>query len=212
MKKYFNWVLSGALSGVFLCVGCTVKIMAGGTIGALLFSLGLFAIITFGLGLYTGRAGYMAINPPSYIIEVLFTLIGNFVGSAIGGTLLRLTRFGESLTGSAAEIIDAKIADGALSIIVLSIFCGMLMFTAVEGCKRLLERKNFTGALFIVVVPVMVFIICGFNHSIADMGYFFISGCSSAAGAPLYFLLAILGNAIGCMALPFAEKLMRKGE
>ena len=54
------------------------------------------------------------------------------------------------------------------------------MFTAVDGNKRAAEKGDFVMSLFIVVLPVMVFILCGFNHCIADTCYFFISKCANA--------------------------------
>lgn len=62
-------------------------------------------------------------------------------------------------------------------------------------------------SLFIVVLPVMVFILCGFNHCIADTCYFFISKCANASKAAVYFLCAVLGNAVGCMFVPMVKKL-----
>ncbi|MGN1115141.1 MAG: hypothetical protein ACI4TH_01065, partial [Candidatus Ornithomonoglobus sp.] len=69
-------------------------------------------------------------------------------------------------------------------------------------------KGNHIGALFIVVLPVMVFIISGFNHCVADLAYFFISGCADAVHAPLYFLLAVTGNAAGCMLIPFLKRII----
>ena len=207
MKKATSFIADGILAGFILSVSCAANMTAGAPLGAFLFSLGLFTIITFKLGLYTGKAGYMATNPPSYIPEVVLTIVGNAAGSAIGGTLLRLTRFGADLTESASKIMMTKAADSILSVFVLAIFCGVLMFVAVDGSKRLNEAKNFVGALFIVVMPIFVFITCGFNHSIADMGYYFISGCTGGMAAIRYLIIAILGNAVGCMLIPFVKKL-----
>lgn len=208
MKKLISFIVDGIMSGIFLCIGCAVYMSAESkAVGAVLFGLGLFAIINFKFGLYTGKAGYMAIRPPSYIIEVIFTILGNAIGAAIGGTLLGLTRFGGALSEKAADIISAKFADSPLSIFVLAVFCGVLMFTAVEGNRKLAEKGDYVGALFIAIVPVMVFIICGFNHCVADMAYFFISGCAGAESAAVYFIFVILGNALGCMLIPLIKKL-----
>ena len=81
------------------------------------------------------------------------------------------------------------------------------MFTAVEGSRKCKEEKNFTGSLFVVVMPVMVFIICGFNHCIADMFYYFFAGCPEPSKAIVYFILAIAGNSVGGMIVPLLKKL-----
>lgn len=207
-NKNLSYFADGIMSGVFLCIGCAVNLSVDSPLaGAFLFSLGLFAIITFRLGLYTGKAGYMAMRPPSYIIEVILTLIGNITGTAFGGWLLNLTRFGEEAYASRAQIIiQTKVSDSPASIAVLAIFCGILMFTAVEGNRRTSQNGNYIGSLFIVVLPVMVFILCGFNHSIADFSYFFISRCAEAASFLPYIILVILGNAVGCMLIPFFKR------
>lgn len=211
MKKIISTIANGIMSGIFLCAGCTVNIMSDSKVlGAFLFSIGLFAIIRFGFALYTGKAGYMAMKPPSYIGEVAVTLVGNGIGAVMGGTLLNLTKLGPILSEKAAAIVDAKFADSPLSIFVLAIFCGIMMFTAVEGNRRSMEKNDTVGALFVVVLPVMVFILCGFNHCVADLSYFCISRFAHAAGAPMYFLCAIFGNALGCMTIPLIKKLARE--
>ncbi len=211
MKRNVSVYINGIMAGVLLVIGCAASMCAESkALGAFLFSLGLFAIITFDFGLYTGKAGYMAVKPPSYIAEVILTFFGNATGTAIGGTLLHVTRFGNSFAIKASEIIDIKFSDNPLSVFALAIFCGILMFAAVEGNRRCREEKNYAGALFSAVVPVMVFIVCGFNHCVADMAYFFISGCSHGYDAPLYFLMAVIGNAVGCMAIPMMKRLAAK--
>lgn len=207
MKKNILFYVNSIMSGILLCVGCAVNMsVESKPLGAFLFSLGLFAIITFKFGLYTGKAGYIAVKPPSYIIEVIMTILGNGTGAVIGGLLLNLTRLGSALAEKAAEITAVKFADNPLSIFVLAVFCGVLMFIAVDGNKRASEKGNFAGGLFAVVMPVMVFILCGFNHCVADMSYFFISRCANISGAPAYFLMAVLGNAAGCMAIPLMKR------
>ena len=207
-KKIISFLSDGIVSGIFLCVGCCVSMsVESKPLGAFLFSLGLCAIIVFKFGLFTGKAGYMAVKPLSYVLEVVLTFIGNATGAAIGGFLLNLTRLGATLSEKAAAITATKFADSPLSIFVLAVFCGILMFTAVDGNKRATEKGDFVMSLFIVVLPVMVFILCGFNHCIADTCYFFISKCANASQAAVYFLCAVLGNAVGCMSVPMVKKL-----
>lgn len=208
LKKITSFIIDGIGSGILLCIGCAVYMSVDSKpLGAFLFSLGLFAIITFQLGLYTGKVGYVAVRPPRYIIEVLFTVFGNAIGACIGGSLLNLTRLGAAFSEKSSSIIDAKFSDSPLSILVLAIFCGILMFTAVEGFARSKSSGNYPASLFLVIIPVMVFILCGFNHCVADMAYFFISRCYRLDDAPFYFLLVIIGNAIGCMLIPMMKKL-----
>ena len=169
----------------------------------------------FRYGLFTGKVGYIVNREPAYILEVLVTLASNAVGTFISAILLRQTRFFTTVVSGMEQTIeervtaavDGKIHDDPLSIFVLALFCGMLMFTAVEVNRQCRAKGNFVGALFGVVFPVVVFIICGFNHCIADMFYYFFCGCPDVPAAILYFVLAILGNAAGGMLIPAMKKL-----
>ena len=216
VNKWLSFLIDGFLSGFTLGVGGMVSFSSDNRyIGAFLFSLGLFTIVQFRYGLFTGKVGYIVNREPSYILEVLATLVSNGLGTLVSALLLRQTSFftspvsGMELTieERVSATVDSKIHDEPLSIFVLAVFCGMLMFTAVEINRQCRAKGNFIGALFGVVFPVVVFIICGFNHCIADMFYYFFSGCPDVPAAVIYFVLAILGNAAGGMLIPALKKL-----
>ena len=83
-----------------------------------------------------------------------------------------------------------------------AIFCGMLMYLAVCLYK---EHKTIAGIVFCVPV----FILAGFEHSIADMGYFAISGIVSLE-AFLFIWVVILGNSLGGVLLPLLGRLTKE--
>ena len=216
VNKWLSYIIDGILSGITLGVGGMVSFSSDNRyVGAFLFSLGLFTIVQFRYGLFTGKVGYIVNREPAYILEVLVTLISNAAGTFISALLLRQTRFFTTVVSGMEQTIeervsaavDGKIHDEPLSIFVLAAFCGMLMFTAVEVNRQCRAKGNFVGALFGVVFPVVVFIICGFNHCIADMFYYFFCGCPDVPAAILYFVLAVLGNAAGGMFIPAMKKL-----
>ncbi len=216
VNKWLSYIIDGILSGITLGVGGMVSFSSDNRyVGAFLFALGLFTIVQFRYGLFTGKVGYIVNREPAYILEVLVTLASNAVGTFISAILLRQTRFFTTVVSGMEQTIeervtaavDGKIHDDPLSIFVLALFCGMLMFTAVEVNRQCRAKGNFVGALFGVVFPVVVFIICGFNHCIADMFYYFFCGCPDVPAAILYFVLAILGNAAGGMLIPAMKKL-----
>ena len=216
VNKWLSYIIDGILSGITLGVGGMVSFSSDNRyVGAFLFSLGLFTIVQFRYGLFTGKVGYIVNREPAYILEVLVTLISNAAGTFISAILLRQTRFFTTVVSGMEQTIeervsaavDGKIHDEPLSIFVLAAFCGMLMFTAVEVNRQCRAKGNFVGALFGVVFPVVVFIICGFNHCNADMFYYFFCGCPDVPAAILYFVLAVLGNAAGGMFIPAMKKL-----
>ena len=175
--------------------------------GAVLFSFGLLGILAFNFKLYTGAVGYLAVqrrNMPRYLVELLLIWSGNLAGCFLVGTAMRHTRCFAGIGEKVAAISDAKLADSPQSILVLAFFCGMLMFTGVD----LFRRENLPPVVRTVMVflCVTVFILCGFEHCIANMYYF-----SAAAvwnwDTLLMVLVMTLGNSLGGMLLPACEKI-----
>ena len=205
MKK-IKIVLRGLLSGIMISIGGTIYLMLDRSpLGAFLFSIGLFMICVNGYYLYTGKIGYLVTNKLSYLLELLLILIGNFLGTFGCGYLLFFTRNGEVLRERARIICQIKLDDSMLSIFILSIFCGMLMYLAVDLFKRLTDFGKYI-AIFICVT---VFILCGFEHCVANMYYF------SAANmwdykTILYVYIMILGNSAGSICLALAHKYLQK--
>ena len=203
-KKDNSWkiLLRAILSGVVISIGGTIFLMLNRTeLGAFLFDIGLFMVVVNGYNLYTGKIGYVIDNKLNYLWELFLTLVGNLIGTISCGYLLLVTRYGDKLNEVAKAAADAKLNDNLLSIFVLSIFCGMLMFLAVDLYKRLTD----VGRYFAVFLCVTVFIICGFEHCVANMYYF------SAANAwdlktVLYLLVMILGNSVGGILIALGNK------
>lgn len=173
-------------------------------IGGVLFSFALYCIIRFGLALFTGKVGYIPENPPRYIIEVAAAFVGNILGVSVSCGLLSLSSAWESLVPRAQAIIGAKLADSPLSVVVLGFFCGFLMYLAIEN-SRLCNERSDTSLIFGTVMPVMLFIFCGFNHCIADSVYLAASGLLPEGIG--YIALVVLGNSLGGMLIPSARKL-----
>ena len=84
----------------------------------------------------------------------------------------------------------------------MAVFCGMLMFIAVD------IFKNQTGSTICTVgvfIPVMVFILSGFEHVIANMYYFSLAGVWSGH-CLLSIIVMTLGNSVGGMIIPLYLK------
>ena len=89
------------------------------------------------------------------------------------------------------------------SALIKGIFCGVLMYMAVSIYRD--HNKNIAGILFCIPV----FILCGFEHSIADMFYFAASGIVSFK-ALIFILIIILGNAVGGMLPPVLSGALKR--
>lgn len=180
-NRWLSFFVDGVLSGLMIGTGGTVSLSCDNRyLGAFLFSLGLFCIVQFRYGLYTGKVGYILDRDLPYLAETFFTLLANAVGAAAMAGLVHLTRFARdtAVTGMDVTLMDraqasmsAKMGDHLWSAFVLAIFCGIMMFSAVEGSRRCQESKNTVAGLFVIVMPIMVFILSGFNHCVADIFY-----------------------------------------
>ncbi len=170
-------------------------------VGAILFSVGLFTVFTFGFDLYTGKVGYMFNDKPwTYGVDLLIMLVGNFVGALFIGICMPMP------DAFVPGFIDGRLdmLDDPIRIVLKGIFCGMLMFIAADVYKT---KKSYLGAF--ICVP--VFILAGSEHSIADMYYFCAANVYSVE-ALCFILLVALGNAIGGVIIPLFQKVMYEEE
>ena len=210
----FKSIFSKAvLSGILIGIGGTVYLAVENKyLGGFLFSLGLFTILRYSFALYTGKVGYIPERKPIYLREVGITLLGNAVGTGITALLIRLSRTGISVHKNALNAMHTKMNDGFLSRLILGFFCGLLMFIAVDNGNRCKAENRDTSFIFGTVLPVMVFIFCGFNHSVADCFYFFaaVDSPEMVLSGIIYLLTVVIGNALGGMLIPLSMKLFDK--
>lgn len=195
VRNFFLAVLGGAAIGIG---GIVYLSLEQKIIGALLFTAGLYTICLHGLNLYTGKVGYVIDQPPSYLADLLVIWAGNLCGTACAAFAIRQTRV-QGISEKAAAMCETKLQDSFLSLFLLAVICGFLMYVAVDGYK---DSKNplilFTG--------VSVFILCGFEHCIADMFYFSVSRTWSVRS---FLCIAVItfGNSAGAVLIPLAKKL-----
>lgn len=208
IKDYMKTILNSFAAGICIGIGGVVYLMCPSKpLGAFMFAVGLCTILIFGLNLYTGMVGYALDNKPVYIVKLLIVWLGNFAGTATVGGLMRLTRAGENITQIAEGVVKAKLDDGLLSLFILGIFCGILMFIGVDCFKKQWAQKDF-AAIFMPVICVAVFIVAGFEHCIADMFYFVIAGKGAEGIVPL--IAITLGNSVGGLLIPAIKRLVAK--
>lgn len=195
------------LAGIMIAIGGTVFLsIENKVIGASLFSIGLFGVLIYNLNLYTGKIGYLITNLNlKYIKELIITLIGNFIGACSVGFILRYTRIYDKICEKSLILANAKLNDNILSIFILSIFCGLLMYYAVNGFKK---QTDF-GKYLVVYLGVAVFILCGFEHCIANMYYFSVADIWSLKTLG-YTGIMVLGNSIGSFIIPLCNLVIKE--
>lgn len=200
MKENGRIFLKAAAAGITIGIGGAVYLtLENRVIGAVLFGVGLYTIVLNGLFLYTGKVGYLisAKDKKAYILQLIFTWLGNFAGTALAAAAISATRI-RNLRRTAEVICKTKLADTPHSILILAVFCGILMYVAVDGFRE-------KGNPLILFFCVTVFILCGFEHCIANMFYFSLVGAWSLR-AVIYLLLMTLGNSVGGILLPLVKK------
>ena len=196
-NKYINFFIKGIYAGIMIGIGGTIFLAVENKIvGAFLFSIGLLMICMYGMNLFTGKVGYVLINKINYLWELLLSLLGNFVGTFLVGFLVRQTRY-IAYADKAVKLSNIKLDDNLLSIFILSIFCGMLMYIAVNNYKKV---SGEIGKYIGIFLCVMVFILCGFEHCVANMYYFSVANMWSLKTL-LYMLIMVLGNSVGSIII-----------
>lgn len=196
--------LKSILAGIMIAVGGTVYLsLDNKVVGASLFTIGLVSVLLCNFNLYTGKIGYLVNNfNLKYIKEMFITLVGNFIGASFIGFILRYTRIYSNVKSKADILAGAKLNDSLLSIFILSIFCGLLMYFAVNEFKKV----NDFGKYLVVYLGVVVFILCGFEHCIANIYYFSVADVWSLKTLG-YVGVMILGNSLGSFILSFYDKI-----
>ena len=215
--EHIKTLLKGVLAGIaisfggFLCI--RTNAMAPNTIlGSFLFSFGLILICNFGFNLYTGKVCYLFDNKEKSLIkricDLLIMLGGNLIGTLFFANVLRLVMADNAVNNKVMETlinsVNSKINYEWYQMIGLSFFCGMLVYIAVEGFKKI--ENNF-GKYVVLMLAIGGFIVSGFEHSIANMFYYFLSGSYSGI-AFLSLLLCVIGNSIGGLFIPLINKII----
>lgn len=199
-------LMLGILAGLSISLGGTVFLaVTDKTVGALLFSVGLFCVCSFGFHLFTGKVCYVFDNDRKYALALPVIWIGNLIGALCAGLLESVTRMGPDLAGRAAQICEAKLDQTPLSAFVLAFFCNIMIYIAVEGYKSI---PHETGKYLAVLFGVVVFILCGFEHCVANM-YYFTIGNAWGWKAVGYLLLMTAGNAVGGVVVPWMRKIAK---
>lgn len=192
LKKTF---LLSLAAGIFISIGGAAFLSCDDrAVGAVLFSVGLLSICTLGLYLFTGKIGYLAEErTAAYALSMVITLVGNLTGTLLGGRMIGWAL--PKLAEKAATLCAAKLALSPAATVITAFFCGILMYTAVAIYK---EKGTLLGVFFCVPA----FILSGFEHSIADLFYFFAAWSAPAGQTAAFLALVVLGNTLGGLFLP----------
>ena len=197
----------GILAGMSIALGGTVFLSVENRIvGAVCFTVGLFTVCTFGFNLFTGKVCYVFERGKAYALDLPLIWLGNLCGAWLTAFLEAHTRAGAALTERAEALCAAKLSDGLLSIFILALLCNLLIFIAVDGYAN---NPHELGKYLSLFFGIVTFILCGFEHCVANMYYFSMAGAWSLKTLG-YVLVMTLGNAAGGVLLPLLRAWYRK--
>lgn len=204
MYKIRAPLFAGISAGLMVGIGCGVFVSCENkVVGAVLFAVALLAVCFCGLNLYTGKIGFMAYSHTKQEFITLFLgLVTNIV--AIVGFCLLMSFAVPSMEISAKTIAVAKLGQPWIATLIRGFFCGILMFLAVYIWRN---SKNTLGILF--AIP--VFILSGYEHSIADAGYLAMAHADLWESV-IYVLIVAVGNTLGSLTVAVLFGLSKEKE
>jgi len=193
------------LAGLFIALGSAVANTASHSISdvstarmvsGLLFPFGLGMVMLMGAELFTGNTmiSISVLNRDTTVSRMLRNWGVVYLGNLAGAVLLAAgcAFFGQlnySSGGLAVYTIKSAAAKCAMpfgNALVLGFFCNILVCTGVL-CS--LSAKDTIGRIAGAYIPVAFFVICGFEHCVANMYY--IPAGIFAMQVPEYAALAL---------------------
>jgi formate/nitrite transporter len=177
----------GIFAGMFIALASLGATAAAATIengslakliSACIFPSGLAMVLIAGSELFTGNCLLLIplLQKEVKITEVIRNLCivytGNFIGSMIIAALAvyghTFSLFGNAFASSAVAIAQAKISMSFSDALIRGILCNILVCLAVWMAY---SSKNTGGKIAALFFPVMLFVLLGFEHSVANMYY-----------------------------------------
>ena len=182
-------LLSGFLAGICVSIGgCIYLNIQNNIVAAIFFSIALLMVCYLQLHLYTGKVGFVINNHnKKEVADLGLMLIGNIIGTVCMG-LIPLNINAEKIE----TIINNKMGLELPIVFKNAIMCGVLMYIAVYIYKH---RNSIVGILFCIPT----FILCGFEHVIADC-YYFVAAREINLDSLIFLCITLLGNTAGSIA------------
>ncbi len=217
--------LLGILAGAFIALGglgsqiasvCAPDPSAARLVSSIVFPIGLFMVLVGGAELFTGNCLIIipVLSKKATISSMLRNWVIVYLGNMVGGFLIALlANFSHTYDFAdkalAQAVINTALAKSGISFadgLLKGILCNILVCMAV-WCS--FAADELAGKVLALWLPVMLFIIGGFEHCVANM-YFIPAGmiAHTLYGIPahplsLYTFLVVnlipvtIGNIIG---------------
>jgi len=214
------YFVASMMAGIFvgLCM-ITILVMAGmmdnfagvKILQGVSFAAALSLVVFAGAELFTGNVFVMSAGVAlketkvkDAIFLCLYCYIGNLAGSILIAALFLGTGYLQGPVLEAAHVaMSAKTQPMFWELLVRGILCNMLVCAGVWCMYRL---QSESGKLIMIFWCIYLFVICGFEHSIANMTLFSLEAMNGVSAEDFTAMLINLaatttGNIIGGMAL-----------
>lgn len=189
-------IRNGFIAGLLIGVGCIANVVSNNPLqGAILFSLALLAICAIKYKLYTGAIGFL--NSFSEISYLILMLLANFAGVA---AFCYLIANYSGLNIDTSALCEIKLNETWYEAITRSFGCGVLIHIAVISYLRVSTPETKANPLF-VILPVVAFILCGYDHCIANYGYLVMNNVYWTNNLPIW----VAGNSLGALTISKIE-------
>lgn len=218
LRMFLLAVLAGFLIGMSGAVTNTAvhsiaNVGAARTICGLLFPFGLAMVVLTGAELFTGNTLLVIplLGRQAALGEVLRSWGVVYLGNAAGAMLTaagcvfggQLEYSGGQLAVFTMRLAAAKCGLAPMRAVILGVLCNLLV---TAGVLLALSAKDLAGRVLGAWMPVAFFVICGFEHCVANLYY--IPAGLFARAVPAYAALAA-GAGLDLSALTWQNFLVK---
>ena len=220
-KPLFKLMLLGIFGGAFIALGGAGNIISSSTLvktdpglakflGASVFPVGLILVVTLGAELFTSNCllSVAFVNKKISFTQMIKNLVTvylfNYVGSFIVAYItVKGGSFNADSLAYLQNIATHKVDASAYALFIKGILCNVLVCGAVIQSYT---SRDTIGKLVGAWLPIMLFVLIGYDHSIANMFYLTAAKLADTSlfgvSGILYNLFYVtLGNILGALAI-----------
>lgn len=175
---WWKMIILGMFAGAFIAlagVGATfANVYVGKIAGALVFPAGLAMVVIAGSELFTGNnlmvMGLLSrrFGMGKLLKNWILVFVGNLLGAVMVAGLVAVSGVFDSIAETVMATASAKVNLGFAEAMIRGVLCNFLVCIAVWMA---FAADSVGGKIVAVFLPIMLFVLCGFEHSVANMFY-----------------------------------------
>lgn len=218
-KNPLGYFVSAMVAGMFIAFGAFISNAAAAPfadaqdpmqkfMNSMTFSAALSMVLMAGADLFTGNnfilssAAFAKKMKWSDVVKIwVVCYLGNLVGSLIAAFIFQASGAASGTVGQLfAAAAEKKMTAPAINLVLKGLLCNTLVCIAV-WCS--IKLKSEAGKLIMIMWCILTFMLCGFEHSIANMTTMAVGMMNSTSGTLtiggyIYNLVCVtIGNMIG---------------